>query len=424
MQLQKRGTRGAETALLQLGLARAGEYRGLPDGIFGPVTENAVRAFQRREGLKEDGIAGEKTWEHLAPWLCGYRVIRIAPGDTYFKIAEKYGTSPETVAWANPGYEATNLPPDGELVVPLGFSLTPEDVPLSSSLASFLSHGLQARYPFLRAEEYGESEAGRPLEVLSVGEGEKKVHFGAGIHANEWIASLILYRFLEEYGRAILEDEKIAGTPARALFRETKLTVTPLENPDGCDLVNGAFPAGELYMKARGIAARYPAIAFPAGWKANIRGVDLNLQFPAGWEEARRIKYAEGFRAPAPRDYVGRAPLSSREASALAELTRKSDFDRTLAFHTQGGVIYWQYGEKRPEGSFALGERLSAASGYPLAEPARSSSYAGYKDWFIAAFDRPGYTFEVGNGVNPLPLSVFPDLFDRIKPALVTALAY
>ncbi|MBO4407464.1 MAG: gamma-D-glutamyl-meso-diaminopimelate peptidase, partial [Clostridia bacterium] len=157
---------------------------------------------------------------------------------------------------------------------------------------------------------------------------------------------------------------------------------------------------------------------------ANIRGVDLNLQFPAGWEEARRIKYAEGFRTPAPRDYVGRAPLSSREASALAELTRKSDFDRVLAFHTQGGVIYWQYGAKRPEGSFALGEKLSAASGYPLAEPARSSSYAGYKDWFIDAFDRPGYTFELGNGVSPLPLSVFPDLYDRIKPALVTALAY
>ena len=72
MQLQKRGMRGAETALLQLGLSRAGEYRGLPDGIFGPVTENAVRAFQRREGLAEDGIAGEKTWERLAPWLGGY----------------------------------------------------------------------------------------------------------------------------------------------------------------------------------------------------------------------------------------------------------------------------------------------------------------------------------------------------------------
>jgi g-D-glutamyl-meso-diaminopimelate peptidase len=32
------------------------------------------------------------------------------------------------------------------------------------------------------------------------------------------------------------------------------------------------------------------------------------------------------------------------------------------------------------------------------------SAYAGYKDWFIQAYDRPGYTIEAGSGINPLPL--------------------
>ena len=41
------------------------------------------------------------------------------------------------------------------------------------------------------------------------------------------------------------------------------------------------------------------------GWKANINGVDLNLQFPAGWENAKEIKYSQGFNKPAPRDFVG-----------------------------------------------------------------------------------------------------------------------
>ena len=44
---------------------------------------------------------------------------------------------------------------------------------------------------------------------------------------------------------------------------------------------------------------------FQVGWKANINGVDLNLQFPAGWENAKEIKYAQGFNKPAPRDFVG-----------------------------------------------------------------------------------------------------------------------
>ena len=44
---------------------------------------------------------------------------------------------------------------------------------------------------------------------------------------------------------------------------------------------------------------------FQVGWKANINGVDLNLQFPAGWENAKEIKYAQGFNRPTPRDFVG-----------------------------------------------------------------------------------------------------------------------
>nr|WP_323741866.1 peptidoglycan-binding domain-containing protein [Salinibacillus xinjiangensis] len=33
-----------------------------PDGIFGPVTEKAVKKYQRRHGLKVDGLVGPKTW--------------------------------------------------------------------------------------------------------------------------------------------------------------------------------------------------------------------------------------------------------------------------------------------------------------------------------------------------------------------------
>ena len=39
------------------------------------------------------------------------------------------------------------------------------------------------------------------------------------------------------------------------------------------------------------------------------------------------------------------------------------------------------------------------------------SGYAGYKDWFILEFERPGYTIEVGRGVNPLPLSQFDKIY-------------
>ena len=38
-------------------------------------------------------------------------------------------------------------------------------------------------------------------------------------------------------------------------------------------------------------------------------------------------------------------------------------------------------------------------------------SHAGYKDWFIQEFRRPGFTIELGEGVNPLPISQFDEIY-------------
>ena len=51
---------------LQRRLRRAGERPGPVDGLFGPLTEAAVRRVQARQGLAVDGLAGEATREVLA----------------------------------------------------------------------------------------------------------------------------------------------------------------------------------------------------------------------------------------------------------------------------------------------------------------------------------------------------------------------
>jgi g-D-glutamyl-meso-diaminopimelate peptidase len=64
---------------------------------------------------------------------------------------------------------------------------------------------------------------------------------------------------------------------------------------------------------------------------------------------------------------------------------------------------------------------MAEASGYALAQPEYASSFAGYKDWFIQEFRRPGYTIEVGQGENPLPLEQFPEIYRDNEPLMTVA---
>ena len=141
-------------------------------------------------------------------------------------------------------------------------------------------------------------------------------------------------------------------------------------------------------------------------------GVDLNLQFPAGWEQVKEIKYSQGFNKPSPRDFVGFGPLTEPESLAIYNFTLLHGFRLVITFHTQGKEIYWQFQNFNPPSSFYIGSRFAEVSGYKLAQTPYNSSFAGYKDWFIQEYNRPGYTIEAGIGINPLPISQFDEIYN------------
>ena len=139
--------------------------------------------------------------------------------------------------------------------------------------------------------------------------------------------------------------------------------------------------------------------------------MDLNLQYPALWQQARQIKFAQGFTSPAPRDFVGNGPLEEPESLALYNFTLSRNFSLILAYHTQGEVIFWRFADYLPPRSEEIVSKMAVASGYVPLETPESSAYAGYKDWFIQQYNRPGYTIEAGLGNNPLPISQFDEIY-------------
>lgn len=263
---------------------------------------------------------------------------------------------------------------------------------------------------------------GKSLFSLTAGTGRNSLFINAGFHSNEWLNIPVVLKFTEEYLRAVSNDTMISGFSASELFEKTTLHLVPLVNPDGTDLVTGALQNGEYYEKAKDIASFYPSVPFPEGWKANINGVDLNLQYPAGWEKAKAIKFSQGFTRPSPIEYVGSAPLTQPEAQSVYRYTLDNDFRIILAYHSQGSIIYWKFGEYLPPESERIGIQLSEASSYPLELTPPDSSFAGYKDWFIQDFNRPGYTIETGKGTNPLPPEQFDPIYEANKPLIATAL--
>ncbi len=288
-------------------------------------------------------------------------------------------------------------------------------IPVTSARNEEMILALTRTYPALRSELLGQTAFGRPIRTLVLGNGPRKVIYAGAFHGNEWITALVLLKFAEDLANGAIPN-------AAEILEKATIYMVPLVNPDGVDLVVGAIPEGTVqYEIARRLGENYPTIPFPEGWKANLMGVDLNLQYPAGWLQAREIKFAQGYDRPGPRDYVGRAPLSQLESRAIYGYTEVIDPALVLAYHSQGKEIYWQFEDIQVPGARELGEEFARVSGYTLADTPYNSSFAGYKDWFIKAYRRPGYTIEVGSGENPLPLDQFDEIYRDNLGILTTA---
>lgn len=353
----------------------------------------------------------------------------VQAGDTWFRVADRYQTNVYALYACNP-----RLPAGGPLVPGTRLALPAKTkkrhrkkpglpAPLSAARRA-LPYGyreleedlerLRRLYPFISISSIGQSVEGRELYAVRLGSGTKNIFVNGAFHANEWITASVLMCYIEQKARTLSEAE--ADAELLRIWSQVSVWFVPMVNPDGVELVHtGAFP---------GHPFREELLRWNEGfecfdqWKANVRGVDLNDQFPAHWEEERRRRSPKG---PSPRDYTGEAPLAEPEAAAVAAFVESKEFAMALAFHTQGQEIYWNYRDYEPPESERLAEELAHASGCKAVRLTESD--AGMKDWFIQRFRRPGFTVELGAGTNPLPLSQLPALVLQASAILDEAVA-
>jgi g-D-glutamyl-meso-diaminopimelate peptidase len=271
---------------------------------------------------------------------------------------------------------------------------------------------LCGEYPFFMRSVIGKSLVGREIPLISVGKGKKSVLFVGTHHGMEWITTALLLDFLRDIGKEVTRGGNLSF-----VLENRTLYVVPMLNPDGVELqINGKDELNPLTERLNAMSG-----GDFSRWQANGRGVDLNHNYDAGFFEYKEYEREHGITAGATL-FSGEHPESEPETSALCAFIRARGIDLLIALHTQGEEIYYDYGGVIPERSRVIARRLSALTGYTLSEPTGSASYGGLKDWFIKEYGLPGFTFECGRGVNPLPISDSDIIYKGLKDAFFSCL--
>ena len=268
--------------------------------------------------------------------------------------------------------------------------------------------------PVLRQFTIGKSCAGRDIMALKIDSDSEYVLFTAAFHGSEHITSNILLLFLEEFIYAYTHNRSLAGINVRKALGNRGIIFVPRVNPDGCEIsIHGALgcgrEAGNIYKMCNGDFTH---------WNANLRGVDINHNFDAGWQELHNLERKSGILGPAPTRFGGEKPHSEPETVALVNLCKEYNIHHALALHSQGEVIYWNYNGHETKTAKRMAEIMAATSGYALDVPIKLATGGGFKDWFISHYLRPAFTVEVGSGRNPLPITDATKIYGDIREML------
>ena len=192
------------------------------------------------------------------------------------------------------------------------------------------------------------------------------------------------------HGREFITAE-LAFLHARVGVFQGSLWIVPLVNPDGALLSEiGLSSVSNEKAQKRLLSLNVENKDFSL-WKANARGVDLNVNFPARWGQGNKnVRFAGS------ENYIGAKPLSEPESRALKRFTQEIKPDYTVSYHTKGEEIYWYFSqdEARRARDERLALSLSKTTGYPL--KMSQGSVGGYKDWCIDCLKIPSFTVEAG----------------------------
>jgi g-D-glutamyl-meso-diaminopimelate peptidase len=279
-------------------------------------------------------------------------------------------------------------------------------------------HELAKTYPkIIQITALIETDYGKSIWAVKLGNGKTSVLLNGAHHAREWLTSTLLMKMIETYAEAYEANTKINGFSPKILD-DVSIWIVPMVNPDGVTLEQFGLHAYPFFMHEKLLYMNENEQNFNR-WKANANGIDLNRQYPAGWNELKGVKPVPSYKM-----FKGMHPFQAEEVQALVNFTYRVKPEIAVSYHSSGQVIFWGIDAWRlthttdaAEKEYEIVDKLSALTQYKLAKPAPTQQGGGYTDWFSSEFQKPAFTIEIGALVNErsLPLSAFPEAWKRNK---------
>ena len=202
------------------------------------------------------------------------------------------------------------------------------------------------------------------------------------IHAREYITGYLTLKLIKDFYKN--------GKAGSIYF-------IPISNPDGVMI---SLTKDKLY-------------------KANARGVDLNVNFDARWSTG-----SQNVREKASANYIGEKPFSEPETRALRDFTLKIKPNYTISYHSKGQEIYYEFFQKDIACDLELAKKVAKETGYQIKKTPNSAG--GYKDWCIQELGISALTIEVGRDdlLHPIKKRSLPKIYNENKRVIDVANAF
>ncbi|MDE5830634.1 MAG: LysM peptidoglycan-binding domain-containing protein [Clostridia bacterium] len=137
--------------------------------------------------------------------MYGYTSYVIKPGDTLYSIAIKFSSTVNRILMANPNIKPNSLKVGTSIIVPFS-SVVQTNISYTYDILKMNISSFSVLYPFLEIGSIGNSVMGKDIPYIRIGTGRKEVFYSSAIHANEWITSPVIMKFIENLALAYVGD--------------------------------------------------------------------------------------------------------------------------------------------------------------------------------------------------------------------------